>query len=372
MRRPAALPVRFVPLLISLLVSFVIAPSAGGQPRRSSGPIILLGIDAEDGGPGGHGPTDVYASVLKSGLIANAANGSGMLVVGGNKDPTDDVTEWWNEVAFKAGVAVTYANGASIGTVDFTPFKIIAIASDENQSPGGGLTMQENTDLAARGSDLRAHLSVDGGLFGMANTFTGGSGPYAYLAPLGTFTVTTTVYDDITATPEGAALSIGDELDVCCWHNTFTTYPSVLSSLATNSDPSTTEHGQAAGVGGEIIVPGPKAGPITTCRGKPATIEGGVGNDALAGTPGDDVIAGLAGNDVISGVEGDDLVCGGEGDDTVNGGRGRDRLFGESGNDRLIGAAGEDRLSCGPGRDKGVGGRGRDRAPGCETARGVP
>lgn len=215
-------------------------------------------------------------------------------------------------------------------------------------------------------------MGADGGVFGMANTFVGGSGPYAYLAPLGTFTVTNTSYADITATPAGAALSIGDQLDVCCWHNTFTTYPSVLSSLAINNEPGSVGQGEAAGVGGEIIVPGPKAGPITECRGKPATMEGGVGDDALAGTPGDDVIAGLAGNDVISGVEGDDLVCGGEGDDTVNGGRGGDRLFGETGKDHLNGAAGEDRLFCGPGNDKGNGGQGRDRAPGCETARGVP
>jgi Ca2+-binding RTX toxin-like protein len=372
MRRPAAVRGRTVALVMSLMVVPALAPSAGGQATGSAGPIVLLGIDAEDGGAGAHGPTSVYANVLKNGLIARASKGSGMVVVGGNKSSTDDVTEFWNEVGSLAGISVTYVNGASIGSVDFGPFKIIAVASDEEQTPGGGLTANENSALAGRGNDIKTHLNGDGGLFGMANTFTGGSGPYAYLASLGTFTVTAGTYSDITATPEGTALSIGDELDVCCWHTTYALYPSALRSLATNSEPGSTGEGQAAGVGGEIIVGGPAPGPVSECRGLPATIEGDAGNDALDGTPGNDVIAGLGGNDVISGLEGNDLMCGGDGNDSIVGGRHRDRLFGESGKDRLVGGSGEDRLSCGPGNDRGVGGRGRDRAPGCETVRAVP
>ena len=68
----------------------------------SGGPVVLMGIDAEDGGPGGHGPLAVYANVVSS-ILADVTNGgSGILVIGGGKDttpPVDDVTGFWDQVA---------------------------------------------------------------------------------------------------------------------------------------------------------------------------------------------------------------------------------------------------------------------------------
>jgi len=67
-----------------------------------------------------------------------------------------------------------------------------------------------------------------------------------------------------------------------------------------------------------------------------ATINGGAGDDRLAGAAGNDTINGDAGNDVIDGGDGDDLLNGGDGNDRINGGRGADSLNGGAGNDYLL------------------------------------
>jgi Ca2+-binding RTX toxin-like protein len=347
-------------LAVALALVPVVAVTATGQTGGAGGPIVLMGIDAEDGGPGGHGPTDVYANVLKNGLVAKASKGAGMLVIGGNKSATDDVTEFWNEVATKAGIAVTYANGAAVGTVDFTPFKIIAIASDENQTSGGGLTQAENDALAARRNAIAAHVNANGGLFGMASTFTAGAGAYGYLASVGSFTVSNTSFDEITSTADGQAVGINDtdpDLDVCCWHNTFTRFPNFLRVLATNSASGTTGFGEPAALGGAAVTLG-------ECPG----YEGQAGNhivgtdqsETLKGTVGADIICGLGGNDKLFGLPGDDIVDGGKGNDTLRGGHGNDRLIALDGNDKLFGQPGNDKLNGGSGNDDLFGGRGND------------
>jgi Ca2+-binding RTX toxin-like protein len=74
----------------------------------------------------------------------------------------------------------------------------------------------------------------------------------------------------------------------------------------------------------------------------PATIDGGDGDDRIAGSLADDVINGGAGRDRISGSFGDDQLFG----DADN-----DRLFGDAGNDDLDGGAGNDLLNGGVGFD---------------------
>ena len=49
------------------------AAPAGGGP--SGGPVLLAGIDAEDGGVDGHGPISVYVDLVE-GVLANVTNGS--------------------------------------------------------------------------------------------------------------------------------------------------------------------------------------------------------------------------------------------------------------------------------------------------------
>jgi hypothetical protein len=96
-------------------------------------------------------------------------------------------------------------------------------------------------------------------------------------------------------------------------------------------------------------------------------LDGGAGDETLAGTPFGDRIAGLDGNDTISGDAGDDCLEGGEGDDSISGGSGRDTLGGGPANDRLVGGRGVDRFSGGPGNDTIDARNGRRERVSCGT-----
>jgi Ca2+-binding RTX toxin-like protein len=92
----------------------------------------------------------------------------------------------------------------------------------------------------------------------------------------------------------------------------------------------------------------------------PAILDGGAGNDTLAGGGGADVVVGGAGDDSLQAVAGDDVLLGGEGSDTLRGGAGADRLDGGAGNDSISGGAGNDYLIGGAGDDAAHGGAGDD------------
>ena len=62
---------RAVVSMLALSLPVLIA-GAGPSGAVSGGPVVLMGIDAEDGGPGGHGPIAVYASVVND-ILANAS-----------------------------------------------------------------------------------------------------------------------------------------------------------------------------------------------------------------------------------------------------------------------------------------------------------
>lgn len=220
----------------------------------AGGPLVLMGIDAEDGGPGGHGPISVYEDVVAgvSGILSKVTNGgSGILVIGGGKAPGDDVTDFWNQIATDTGEAVTFVNGAAaIAAQPFAGFAMIAIASNSPETFSGGLTQAENDALAGRQADIATFVNGGGGLLGLSqNSMTN---PYAYLADVGAFTFNfPPLYDDITPTAEGLAIGITDALDVCCWHDEYITFPSFLKVLATNVDT-----GNPAAIGGEEVTIG--------------------------------------------------------------------------------------------------------------------
>lgn len=73
-------------------------------------------------------------------------------------------------------------------------------------------------------------------------------------------------------------------------------------------------------------------------------LDGGTGEDLLAGFGGDDTLTGGAGADLLVGDTGDDVISGGDGRDLLLGGTGEDLLNGGEGADLLIGGQGEDRL----------------------------
>lgn len=89
-------------------------------------------------------------------------------------------------------------------------------------------------------------------------------------------------------------------------------------------------------------------------------VNGGAGNDRIAGTYVNDVIRGNAGNDVLHGDRGNDSLYGGAGNDTLHGGNGNDRLEGGAGQDLLWGEAGNDLLDGGDGHNIINAGAGND------------
>jgi Ca2+-binding RTX toxin-like protein len=89
----------------------------------------------------------------------------------------------------------------------------------------------------------------------------------------------------------------------------------------------------------------PASAPLSTCKGRPATIVGTEGNDVRQGTSGKDVMVGLGGNDKLSGLAGKDTICGGSGKDSLNGGKGEDTLLGQKGKDLCKGGKGNDTAS---------------------------
>ena len=241
---------RFVLLgaLIAGVLTALLAPAIAQGQTIVGGPVVLMGIDAEDGGPFGHGPPVTYTNIVNNvHSQATKPASSGLLVIGCGKSAFDNVTTFWNAV-FPAHTCV---NGAAISTISFAPFRMIAVVSDQFNTPSGGLTCggstSEDARLDARASDIATHVSTGGGLLGFSSDCPV---PYGYVSGLGTFSIGfPPQYQNIDPTPEGLALGVNDTLDVCCWHDVFLTFPSFLDVLAFRSGST-----QAAAVGGREVI----------------------------------------------------------------------------------------------------------------------
>lgn len=242
-----------IALLMVTLAGSAIGLAAPRASAVSGGPVVLMGIDAEDGGVGGHGPITVYEAVVTSILAEVSNGGSGILVIGGGKDLDDDVTSFWDEIASDLTVPVTYVNGASnIASQSFGGFAMLAVVSSEEETSDGGLTEEENDALTARGPNIATFINNGGGLLGFSQS--GLEAPYAYLGGLGGFTVETELgYEDIVPSADGLAIGITDDLDECCWHDTYTTFPTFLKVLATVGE-GEENAGEVAALGGAQVV----------------------------------------------------------------------------------------------------------------------
>jgi Ca2+-binding RTX toxin-like protein len=101
-------------------------------------------------------------------------------------------------------------------------------------------------------------------------------------------------------------------------------------------------------IGSNITVPveidGGDGNDFLAGGGGPSTLSGGNGNDILWGAAGDDRLLGGSGNDDLFGGGGNDALVGGTGSDIVTGGVGRDLLIGSEQQDLLVGGNGEDIL----------------------------
>lgn len=219
-------------------------PTVGAQ--NTGGPVVLMGIDAEDGGPGAHGPISVYESVVNSILSEVTNGGNGIVVIGANGPGP---VGFWNAIQSGTGVNVTYVNGATqIGTVDFNNYAMLGVVSSEPET-WGGLTNAENEALIARNTDIAAFVNNGGGLLGFSQTGT--ATPWGYIGSLGAFQTSTGLsYVDIEPTSDGQAIGVTDALDVCCWHDTFTEWPDFLEVLAWEAGSGQTE---AAALGGASV-----------------------------------------------------------------------------------------------------------------------
>jgi len=215
-----------------------------------------MGIDGEDGGPGGHGPIAVYETIVTNVQSQVANGGSGILVVGGGKSPTDSVTEFWNQLSTDTGIAVTYVNGAAnIASQSFAGFAIIAVAGGDSDT-GGGVTNEESVALATRSFDIATFVNAGGGLF----VFQQGSitAAYGFLGDIGTFVAepidfSTGSDTDVDITSAGITAGLNDQLDVCCWHDQFSTFPSFLTVLATYVVTEPGAPAQVAALGGANV-----------------------------------------------------------------------------------------------------------------------
>ena len=239
----------------------VVAPVVGDPADgQQGGPVALLGIDAEDEycSESRHGPADSYAEVLRSLASKTQNGGAGVLVIGGGKEKrfasdteNDTVTRFWRAVAEKAGEPVTFASREEVATVPFTGYRVIAVVSEDHETPDGGLTHEENDALGGRKDDVAAFVNSGGGLIGLASPH---ENPYPYLAGIGAFGFRSPPqFQDISPTAEGLKVGVDNDLRVCCWHDEYTAFPDFLKVLATRSST-----GEAVALGGARVVLGPQ------------------------------------------------------------------------------------------------------------------
>jgi Ca2+-binding RTX toxin-like protein len=154
-----------------------------------------------------------------------------------------------------------------------------------------------------------------------------------------------------------------------------------------NGDGSDTMNGDAGNDGvevngsstlGDMFTLAPNAGRVTFQRTNlvPFTLDASAerlqvnglgGNDSMTASDGVGALTllsvdGGAGDDTVAGSDGPDLVLGGEGNDVLSGGGGSDRIVGDRGTDTMNGGAGDDTLvwNNGDGTDVVNGDAGRD------------
>jgi hypothetical protein len=232
-------------------------PTVKAQSSSAGGPVALLGIDAEDGAPSGHGGSSTYVPLVED-VLSNVTNGaSGILVVAGTTGSTD-VNDFWTTVNAGLGTSrtVTYISGAAaVAAATFSDYELLVVSSSRQETPSGGITDAESDALLARSGDVAAHVNGGGGL--VAFSQEGLTNNWGFVGGIGTFTTAEVEYADVTATTEGNAVGITDaNLDVCCWHDVFLTFPSFLNVLATKNDTrfGAPYEGEAAAIGGAQVV----------------------------------------------------------------------------------------------------------------------
>lgn len=252
-----------VALLVVLVLLLASAVSFAAPPALASaagGPVILMGLDSEDGaGSSAHGPPEEHVAMVESLLAAVNNGGEGILVIG-DGDAFRIRNYWENDIGAGVGEDVTFVAGVDdILAQSFDGFAMIGVASSASQT-GGGLTDAENAALIAREIDIAAFVNGGGGLLG--KTQEGMSDPYGYVGPLGEFVPRTAAdgvaqYQSVEVTPAGEALGLttAGMSGWCCWHDVFEDFPDFMDVIVTH-DSGGNFQGMAAAVGGvDITIP---------------------------------------------------------------------------------------------------------------------
>ncbi|MDQ3940277.1 MAG: hypothetical protein M3238_02885, partial [Actinomycetota bacterium] len=103
-------------------------------PPSSGGPVVLMGIDAENGGPGGHGPPATYTRLVNN-ILAQVTKPAAEVVVVGCKPGTGTGNFW--AAVFPGHRCVT--GGPAILAETFLTARLVAVVSDQPETPDGGL-----------------------------------------------------------------------------------------------------------------------------------------------------------------------------------------------------------------------------------------
>ncbi len=398
----------------------------GTAGAASASSIVFAGIDAEDGGPGGHGPTATYCQLINSMLAdvdGTKASATGGIAVLGTDGATGDSGpgDFYAAVAGCVPQTFTYVDGdTDITAEDFTNYRMLIVVGSVEETFGNALDQDEQDALVGRNSDITAHVNAGGALLGW--TQTGLTNQYQYVGGVGALTGTDGLqYQDITPTPAGTARGITDTLDLCCWHNDFSTVPSGFDVLAfreasgdaaaigTGNAVSTEDctngvdddgDGDIDGADSDCAVVTPENctngidddgdGDIdaadTDCQEPEgpvgdATCSDGIDNDGDGDTdaadtdcqsgPGGPTCFGMPatggptpGNDVIFGTSSPDVINALAGNDAICGLPGDDVLQGNNGADRIRAGNGNDDVGGEQGNDEIYGGVGTDNVRG--------
>lgn len=242
MRQTAAAGLLALALVGTVGTVALAAPNVSAKVTvATGGPLVLTGIDAEDCGPGGHGPIANYVALVNS-ILGNTANGgNGILVIGANGTGPQN---FWNAIGTGTGETITFGAASD----SFAGYQMLAIVGSAPETCGG-LTAAQNTTLTGRSGDFAAFVNTGGGLLGNTQSDFPNAQQFAYVGGVGGITSISAQYSDIDPTAEGTAVGVTNALDVCCWHSAFISFPSFLVPFAWVAGSMT----QAAVIGGTSV-----------------------------------------------------------------------------------------------------------------------
>jgi hypothetical protein len=341
-------------------------------------------------------PAFAAATILNEGLI-QGDNGEAIVIVGGFADTITNrgtiigsvATDGGNDILnLETGSSISglIDGGADTDTINLTGSGQGTVASFANieviNLTGGDWTLgsdgvtELNFETGAQTLRLAGSTLADGDFDGTIDNFA--LGDLIDLQGIGLATTATLDENNLLTISGGSSGPITLQLDAS---EDYTGLGFALTSdgnggttVALVAEPGKTLNGgngndSLAGAAGNDTISGGNGNDILSGgRGQDTlgggngndSLEGGIGNDDLSGGNGDDTLLGGAGNDSLTGGNGDDWLDGGSGVDTLTGGNGNDQLAAGSGNDLLSGGNGDDRLRGGTGDDTLTGGNGSD------------